>query len=148
MKTTDSMMDEFKAAELARLKAQPVSSDAAVFMAEFQAVVLEHLNTKIDEVTWQDFRAYSKSGVIEVPIEGSEHWTREQLVQDGVTVGGGAVNETLTAFKKNQIITVGTIENRPVHYVVEQGTYIWALTDDTDDALELWITCPAYPPGW
>ncbi len=148
MVSIDSMMDEYKAAQLASLKAQADTSSAEAYMSEFQAAVLAHLNTQIDDDSWKRFRDVSVSGVIEDPIEGSESWTREQLVEGGTMLGGGSVQEICSAFEKSHINVIGMIQNRPIHFVAEQGIYMWALTDDTSDSLELWITCPAYPPGW
>ncbi len=122
------------------------SSEA--FMSEFKAAVLAHLNTAINDDAWTYFREISRTGMTEVPIPGSEHWNREQLVEGGVTIGGGTVQDLLDAFKERSILEIGTIENRPIQFIVQEGIYSWALSDDAEDALELWITCPAYPPGW
>jgi hypothetical protein len=122
------------------------TSDA--FMDEFKAAVLEHLNTEIYDEAWAYFRGIARTGLTEVPIPGSEHWTREQLVEEGITIGGGTVQDLLDAFKARLIVEIGMIENRPIQFVVEEGIYIWGLSDDAEEALELWITCPAYPPGW
>jgi hypothetical protein len=118
------------------------------FMNEFKAAVLAHLKTKVDHDTFENFREHARTGLAEEPIDGSENWTREDLVEGGVTIGAGAPQEILKAFSKALIIEIGTIQNRPIRFVVQEGIYIWALTDDDQGALELWITCPAYPPGW
>jgi hypothetical protein len=122
------------------------SSEA--FMNDFKSAVLAHLKAAVDDDAWAYFREIARTGLTEVPIDGSEHWTREQLVEEGVTVGGGTVQDLLDAFSERLIDEIGTIENRPVQFIVQEGIYSWALSDDAEDALELWITCPAYPPGW
>jgi hypothetical protein len=123
-------------------------SSSEAFMGEFKAAVLAHLKAEIYDEAWAYFRDIARTGLTEAPIAGSEHWTREQLVEEGITIGGGTVQDLLDAFKARLIVEIGTIQNRPVHFIVEEGIYSWALSDDAEDALELWITCPAYPPGW
>jgi hypothetical protein len=144
------LFDLFKGKETASKSEQVASkkSGSDAFMSEFQSVVLAHLNSEIDDDAWAYFREIARTGMVEVPIEGSDHWTREQLVEGGVTIGGGSIQDTLDAFKEKLIVKIGAIQDRPVHFIVEEGVYLWALADDAEDALELWITCPAYPPGW
>ncbi len=118
------------------------------FMDEFKAAVLAHLKTKVDQDTFDNFREHARTGLTEVPVEGSDNWTREDLVEGGITVGGGPPQELLDAFSKDLVLEIGMIQNRPIRFFVEKGIYNWALTDADQDALELWMTCPAYPPGW
>jgi hypothetical protein len=142
-----AQLHEFPSSEVAQQSLESQSNDSETYLEEFQAIVLEHLKTNVDEATWQQFRNHAIAGMIEEPIEGSETWTREQLVELGVQVEGGSVKEILNAFAKDTFV-IGSIRECPVYFVIGSGIYVWALKDETDDALELWLTCPAYPPGW
>lgn len=123
-------------------------TSSAAFESEFKHAVIAHLKSKVDYATWESFREIAINGVIESPIEGSENWTREHLVEQGVAIGSGSVAEILDAFATSTIVTIGTIEGEPIYFVKEQGIYVWGTSKESNDALELWISCPAYPPGW
>jgi hypothetical protein len=123
------------------------SSEA--YMDEFKSAVLAHLKTEIDDDAWAYFRKLSQTGLAEEEIPEAKDWTREDLVAEAVTVDSESLNDLLGAFGERLIVKIGAIADRPIHFIVEEGIYAWAPTDDNGgDTLSLWITFPAYPPGW
>jgi hypothetical protein len=144
----NAQLHEFYSIESAQQSIDTDIEDSETFLKEFQAIVLEHLKTKVDETTWRKLRNHARTGLTEVPIAGSETWTREQLVEQGVQIGSGSINDFRSGPTNVTMVEIGSIRDRPILYVPALSTYIWALNDETDDSLELWISCPAYPPGW
>jgi hypothetical protein len=123
-------------------------SSAETYIDQFRTVVLAYINSDIEDSVWKYFRDLARDGLQEEPVEGSEYWTREELVKEGVTVDGESLESTLAAFKGRMIVEIGTIEERSVRFIVEEGVFLWSPKDNEDDALSLWLTYPSYPPGW
>lgn len=122
-------------------------NSSAAYMTQFQAAVLAHLKQHVSEEEWVRFRKLAAEGLQEEPIEGSELWTREELVNEAPTIGGESLQELLDAYDTDDTQVIGKIEESPLFYVESAGIYAWALTLD-DDVLSVWLTAPSYPPGW
>jgi hypothetical protein len=123
-------------------------SKSNAFIDQFQAAVLAYVNAEIDDAAWTYFRDIARDGMQEEPIEGSEYWTREQLLEEAVVVEESSLKDLLGAFKTRTVVKIGTIQDRPIYFIVEEGIFAWALTDSEEDMLSLWLTYPSYPPGW
>lgn len=69
-----------------------------------------------------------------------------ELAREAMSEDGMSLNELIQSFPNN--ITIGSIEGQPVYYFIEQGIYAWGQNPATPTILTIWLTYPAYPPGW
>jgi hypothetical protein len=123
-------------------------SESNAYFDQFRAAVRTYINTEIDDAAWTYFRELARDGLQEEPVEGSEHWTRDELVDEGIVTEEASLKDLLDAFKARTIVKIDTIQARPLYFIVEEGIFAWALTDNKEDMLSLWLTFPSYPPGW
>jgi hypothetical protein len=115
---------------------------------QFKAIVLKHLTEHVSDDAWFELRDYAKVGPRVIgPGAVYEELTREQLVKTGMSEAGLGLGDVLTPKFRDSAEVIGEIEGAPVYYVVGTGIYVWG-QPQKGFVLELWITQPAYPPGW
>lgn len=115
--------------------------------AAFQAIVLEHVKAlPNDEWTRLRHMATDESRNSCDLDAAMPHASREQLVIGATSHDGISVDELFTPkFKAEEI---GSIAGAPVFYIAGEGMYFWGADRTTRATLNLWLTHPAYPPGW
>lgn len=117
----------------------------------FKSIVLKHLQEQLPESEWLRLRAL-KNKQSPLPQEDAKHElqavvTPEQLVKAALVDEGMPLDVLLTAFK-NTAVEIEKLEGQPVYYFEGKGIYVWAPSHDAFGHLSVWITHPAYPPGW
>ncbi len=72
----------------------------------------------------------------------------EELIAAAVTHDGISVDEIIIPKFRVRTDEIGTIEGAPVFYIKGEGIYFWGADRTTRATLNVWLTHPAYPPGW
>ena len=118
------------------------------FREPFKAVVLAHLKALPAE-EWQRLRAVGQDRLRYVggmpPL--TEPVDPETLVDEGLCEDDWTLNRALAGFEENAR-AIGAVEGRPVVYIAGCGIYLWAPHPTDGPTMTLWITHPAYPPGY
>lgn len=121
-------------------------ADAVV---EFKRIVTEHLNNKITDEEWDALRELARSSdKILGPGCTFEELSRDQLVSSCFTESNISISDVLGGSMKELAGVIGEINGAPVYYVERSGFYVWGEGENSGVTLDLWITWPAYPPGW
>jgi len=118
---------------------------------EFKAIVLKHLQEECSEAEWARLRALKdRQSPFEHETAERERRavvTREQLVQAALTDEGIPLGEFRSTFN-NKEIEIDKLDGEPVYYFKNKGIYAWAPSNNANCHLSIWVTHPAYPPGW
>ncbi len=116
----------------------------------FKAAVLEHLREELPADEWKRLRDYAEhtrqSRLVEFEFDPTA--TPETLLNEALSEGSISVNQTLIPNFRAQAVEIGSIAGQPVHYINRQGIYLWGLEPEKGFSLSVWVTHPAYPPGW
>lgn len=116
----------------------------------FKAVVLQHLRESLPNGEWKRLRDYAEhtrqSRLVEFEFDPTA--TPETLLNEALSEGSISVNQTLIPNFRAQAVEIGSIAGQPVHYINRQGIYLWGLEPEKGFSLSVWVTHPAYPPGW
>jgi hypothetical protein len=117
----------------------------APHVPQFQAIVTKHMMESIAPEEWRLFRfiARTRSNImldddmpgIDTPAELAAHAVCEAFKEDG-------------GLPMWESVAIGEIDGQPVVYYVGRGIYRWVPKGNGHSYLELWVTSPAYPPGW
>lgn len=108
----------------------------------FRTVVLRHMRRELPFHEWENLR--TSAGAARALALSHEQLTEIAISEDGLSVA-----EVLAVPHYRRAATViGQIDGQAVHYVVGRGIYLWGLNPANGYSLSLWITYPAYPPGW
>lgn len=118
------------------------------FREPFKAVVLPHLNALPAE-EWRRLRAVGvdRSRYVGGISPLTEPDCPETLLEEALYEDGWSFNHALAGFEENAR-EIGVVEGRPVIYIVGCGIYLWAPHPIDGPTMTLWITHPAYPPGY
>jgi len=119
------------------------------YLKEFRAVVLKHMQEEIDPHEWNTLRAMAANGANWVPGKGYTHdplATPESLARSAINFEDTSVEAICRP--EDTLAEAGLIDGLPVYYFSGRGIYMFGEVFDSDEALSLWITTPAWPPGW
>jgi hypothetical protein len=121
----------------------------ARFVPQFEAAVLEHLKAA-PSAEWTRLRAAAKActkGDAAMP-----DWAMlralsspEELVQEGCCEAWATLMDTVPA---GVMTIIAKIDGEPVLYCEPSGVYAWAAHPYHAPTLQIWVSAPAYPPGW
>lgn len=117
--------------------------------AAFKSIVLAHMNAlPADE--WKRLRelALDKSRNSCGTDETRALATREEIVASATSQAGISVDEILIPKFRANAQEIGSLDGQPVFYVNGAGIYFWGPNPTSRSTLNLWLTYPAYPPGW
>lgn len=118
------------------------------FREPFKAVVQAHLEALPAE-EWQRLRAVGQDRWRYVggmpPL--TEPVDPETLGEEALYEDARSFNRALTGFEENAS-EIGVVEGRSVVYIAGCGIYLWAPHPTDGPTMTLWITHPAYPPGY
>jgi len=121
----------------------------AAHVPEFQACVMHHLKEVMPKEEYAALRRIASEVGDAAAMPGAAELqalsTPEELVATAVCEASLSMAELDVHFKPTHI---GTIAGQPVCYFAGRGIYAWARDRDESAMLELWVTAPAYPPGW
>lgn len=117
---------------------------------DFRKLVLEHILDTLGGSEWRRLRALAADrrrwmiGAEESDLDLDI--SPEALVRAAVSEDAVAIGRILEGpFRP---VRIGEIGAEPVFYLDGQGVYLWMPDEDVPITLSLWITHPAYPPGW
>lgn len=118
------------------------------FWEPFKAVVLPHLKA-LPAGEWRRLRAVGadQSRYVGGIPPLAEPVTPETLVDGALCEDDWSFAHALAGFE-DHAEEVGVIEGRPVSYIVGMGIYLWTPHPTDGPTMTLWITHPAYPPGY
>lgn len=72
--------------------------------------------------------------------------TVDEVLEEGAMVFFTPIEELfLPPFREDSIV-VGSVAGEPVHYVYSSGIFFCRCQEKR--TFSLWLTTPAYPPGW
>jgi hypothetical protein len=128
----------------ARQELQTPMTDAR---AAFTAQVRQHLATMPVE-EWERLRAYGnqRHRFVDRKDEPMPSLTRDELIDHCISVDACTPEEILHPAYRAAAIEIGRIDGRTLFYVTGEGVYLWA--QEKRMTRMLWVTHPAYPPGW
>ncbi len=120
------------------------------YREDFGRLVLEHIQDALGDAEWRRLRAL---------VADRRRWmigaeepdlaldiSPEALVDTAISEDAIAIGRILEGpFRP---IRIGEIGGESVFYLDGQGVYLWMPDEDVPITLSLWITHPAYPPGW
>ncbi len=117
--------------------------------AAFQEIVLEHVKA-LPSDEWARLRhmATDESRYSCDLDTAMPHASREELVIGAISHDGISVDELSTPKFKARAEEIGSIAGAPVFYIAGEGMYFWGADRTSRATLNLWLTHPAYPPGW
>lgn len=119
------------------------------YHAQFKAAVVKHIKESLDSDEWFRLRAMAENRARyvnrnDVPdLKASP----ECLVDVAMSEDDISVKQTL-AVPGFKAVAITQIDGAPVYYVKGEGIYLWGMRPDSFPTLMLWVTHPAYPPGW
>lgn len=117
-------------------------------LPEFKRAALDYIRTALGMQQWIELRTFASR---EMPMAPggipTDRYTPETIIQQTES-WCIAVNDVLTAVFKPKAEIIGRIEGEPMYYVHGAGFFAWGPRADSDYTLILWLTWPAYPPGW
>ncbi len=118
------------------------------FRGAFKAIVLGHIRSALDSAEWRRLRALAGQGrpFARLPVDADAR--PESLFEAACSEDTLSIREALIPVFKADATEIGTIEAKPVYYVRGRGLYVWGLEPVDGNTLSVWVTFPAYPPGW
>lgn len=117
------------------------------YAERFRTIVLRRLQSMPD-TEWQELREWAADGRgVDDDDVPSEPVTRESLVRETLFEDGLELSDLLKSGFGDRATEIGSIEGYPVLYIEGTGIFAWG-SDKTIGTLAVWITYPAYPPGW
>lgn len=116
----------------------------------FKTSVLKHLKGVLDAEEWAQLRALAanRSRFIHRCNQADLDASPESLVNDAIFEDAVSVQDFLVPAFRSKAVEIDQLEGRPVYYIAGQGFYLWGLDPVLGNTLTLWVTYPAYPPGW
>lgn len=113
----------------------------------FRRVVLRHLLREVSPVDFQHFRvlALDRSRWVDASL-----WAESAVAGRVVLVSRAVARSTMPLRVLLESLgpgdVIGSVVNADVYYWPHAGIY--ACADQHDYSIDLWLTAPAYPPGW
>lgn len=121
------------------------------YLPSFKSMVLDHLKYGISQEEYLSLRELAGYGQRWCDDDSVEErlslLTKEQVVEEyscSDSLPVGLVIKGLGA----QISEIGKIDGYPCFYISGMGIYIWGKDHENGLSLSLWLSSPAYPPGW
>lgn len=127
------------------------SIDEFMNPVNFKEVILNHIKTALPKSTWDSMRARSllKQHWSVPENHGIEHYeTPESLLENAVSDDGLSLDDVLAPFGEKGVEIVGEVNDQPVYFIEQMGIYMWSVSKSHHSMLSLWLSFPAYPPGW
>lgn len=119
--------------------------------AAFAAIVLAHLKEHMPAPEWAYLRKHATESSPLSPEKARRDQslieTPEQLVTVALAEDGLSMKELMNAFGKFSV-EIARLEGVPVYYFNLKGIYAWSPAPSDVSMLSVWVTHPAYPPGW
>jgi hypothetical protein len=121
-------------------KAQPAQLTA------FKNLVQEHVKT-ISQKRWQAYRklAEGPSQIAGGPVIPADV-DQPELVRLATSAADMPLSAVLRA--RGEWEMIGFVQAAPAYFNKTAGIYAWSPTVSGQWCLQLWLTSPAYPPGW
>jgi hypothetical protein len=116
----------------------------------FRQLVLEHIQNALPSEEWARFREMSLQTrhSCDPLFDAKMGETPQALVDNATSEDGISLHEIVRPGWLKKSITIGAIQGAPVLYVQGHGVYAWSASPAQAPTLVLWLTHPAYPPGW
>lgn len=122
-------------------------------LSQFKRIVLHHI-LQLDDEEWEKWRSYSRknpcpfgiteTGKVVVRTEEDYQKTRAE-VADLV----GESNMYLSELMEGELYEkIGEVDSEPVCFLPQLGMYVWGDAADDRDTLDIWLSYPAFPPGF
>lgn len=117
-------------------------------LPEFKRAALDYIRTALGMQQWILLRGIACH---EAPPTHDgippDRYTPETIIQQTES-WSISVNDTLVPAFRAKAEIIGKIAGEPMYYVHGAGFFVWGPKPDSDFSLILWLTWPAYPPGW
>lgn len=123
---------------------EPCRHFTATQKADFKRIVLDHIQSRLDRDEWASFRerAANQSRWAGGPFYPDA--TPAELVEKATTED----TMPITALSKHGTAqALVAVDGQPVLFFPRSGIFAWAPSDESP-SLMLWLTDPAFPPGW
>ncbi len=109
--------------------------------AAFRRIALNHISSRMSDDEWQILRyeACCEDRWVDGGERTTVNATRKELVKAATMVIAVELPQTWRSEP------VGVIDGRPMVYFPQHGIFVWP---SGTEKLMLWLSHPAYPPGW
>lgn len=116
---------------------------------EFKRVVLAHMSEVLCDEQWLSFRVMSmrSNGTVGPATSIGASISHEALFNKHSSIDSISVRDILATRVGASACAIAFIEEAPVYFLEIAGIYLWGPTD-SKFSYSLWLTAPAYPPGW
>lgn len=112
----------------------------------FQAVVLTDLLNCFPVEDWEALRTRAMRGSRDDPAQ-PRRMSPEELVQEALAEAAGPTIPEILAWP-DEVIDLQKIDGSSVMRISDRGIYLWAPASGCGAYLSIWVSYPAYPPGW
>ena len=113
----------------------------------FKLIVLTHICDHLPAAEWARLRSLAGgSGPQHAPQLAAGAGPKE-LSEAAMCEDGMPLSELLNAWG-GSADEIGRLDGHPVYYFRRMGIYAWSVSPDAPSMLSIWVTHPAYPPGW
>lgn len=122
-------------------------------VAQFQRIVLHHM-LQLEGEEWGKWRSYSRKNPCpyeitetgEVVARTEEHYQKTRAeVAEQVGESCMYLSELLEGKLHEKI---GELDSEPVYYLPQLGMYVWGDAAHGRHTLDIWLSYPAFPPGF
>jgi hypothetical protein len=114
--------------------------------SEFAAVVLNHIHNELGSEEWLRFRSLCELAGPEADEPADRHCTPSRLVWKAMSEEGMSLRQTAQLWG-DAMRLIGMADGRHVFFFNELGVYATAC-ENRRRSLSIWLTHPAFPPGW
>ncbi len=118
------------------------------YRGTFKRIVMAHVRDVLGTAEWARLRGLAPLGKPfgKLPVDVDAQ--PDALFDAACSEDTLSVRETLIPVFKAAAAEIATIEGGAVYYVQGRGIYLWGLEPVIGNTLSVWLTFPAYPPGW
>jgi len=113
----------------------------------FKQIVRSHLGGKLPAEEWTRLRALAGRPGPQPALPATTDAGPEELIDAAMSEDGMPMSELLNAWGESADM-IGQLDGHPVYYFRGRGIYAWSVSPDAPSMLSVWVTHPAYPPGW
>lgn len=114
----------------------------AQIRGKFKNLVFAHLEDEVSDEKWQNWRSFAKES--DNCVRGNAEFQNLSKF-DFVMKCSCESNLDLKQYQIGKAKVIGHIADAPVFFIADQGIY---LTEYRGNILDIWLSWPAYPPGW
>ena len=121
------------------------------YLPAFKDMVLDHLKFSINSeeyLSLRDLAGYGQRWCHDDSMEEKlSLLTKEQVVEEYSCSDSLPVGLVIKGLD-DKISEIGKIDGHPCYYISGMGVYVWGKDQKDGLSLSLWLSSPAYPPGW